>query len=60
MEKKKDWMLGRQLIIIIITINVYYTNFVPEILDHTSLPSSESLSVGRGTLTPITGTMMNC
>lgn len=48
MEKKKDWLLGRQLIIII-TVNVYYNNFVLEILGHTPLLSSESLSVSRGT-----------
>ena len=53
-------MLGRQLIIIIITVNVYYNNFVLEILGHTPLLSSESLSVSRGTWTPITSAMMNC
>lgn len=60
MEKKKDWMLGRQLIIIITTINVYYINFVLESLGSPPLLSSESLSVSRGTWTPITSAMMNC
>lgn len=60
MEKKKDWMLGRQLIIILTTVNVYYNNFVLEILGPTPLFSSESLSLSRGTWTPITSAMMNC
>lgn len=62
MEKKKDWMWGRQIIttgITTIIINVRNINFVVEILGHTPLYSSESLSVGRGALTPVISAMMN-